>query len=361
MTVIAQNISVTYTSTGSTGPYPFTFPISDPTALKVIVNNAVVPPADYTIVPVNNNYDNGGSITLDTAPTAGQAVVLQRSTPLTQASVFAENQPQPMQQFEDALDKLTEIDQELAAAIAAGGGGGGVTQYFSAGAGLVLTGDGTLTNPFVYALSTAFAILSFAGGQSGELGQSFVNPSFTASYSGTPTSANITNTDGVDSPFNLTTPFTSATLAGTLTHATAATVIFTLTATNGVSSPTRTLTFTWQERIFAGVGASGATSSITASGTTAVLSTGDVLPSAGLGVEVVGQTFGPFAPAGQRIYLLLAGGSHTFTDAITGFPLPFNTPVAVTFVNQFGESLNMWFYTSTNPLTGPAFEPKIAS
>lgn len=116
MSVIAQNTNVTYISTGSVGPYGFNFPISAPEALKVIVNGVLVYATLYTIVPVNNNYDNGGYVTLNSAPPAGQTVLLQRDTPLTQTSEFYDNMPQPMSQFEAGLDKLTEIAQEIVAA-----------------------------------------------------------------------------------------------------------------------------------------------------------------------------------------------------------------------------------------------------
>lgn len=116
MSVIAQNTNVTYISTGSVGPYGFNFPISAPEALKVIVNGILIYQTLYTIVPVNNNYDNGGYVTLNSAPPAGQTVLLQRATPLTQTSEFYDNMPQPMSQFEAGLDKLTEIAQEIVAA-----------------------------------------------------------------------------------------------------------------------------------------------------------------------------------------------------------------------------------------------------
>jgi hypothetical protein len=346
MTVIAQNVSVTYTSTGSVGPYAFNFPVSSDDSLTVIVNSAAISPALYIVKPVNNNLDNGGSVTFLTAPPAGQSVVIQRSTPLTQMSVFADNLPQPMKQFEDALDKLTEIVQELAANQSSGG----VTTSVIAGTGISVSGTGTLSNPYVISLVIGFAINSFTGSQSGELGQQFVNPSFAASYSSTPTAASITNTDSIDSPFTLTTPFTSATLTGTFTHSAPATTTFTLNATNGSSNPTATLTFSWGERIFGGVGAPGATSSVTAAGTTAVLSTSDVLASIGVGAFV--PIFPPYSPSGQCIYALLTGGAYKFKDAVTGFPFAMNTPTMVTFVNQYGVSLTMYLYQSTNILTG---------
>lgn len=356
MSVITQNISVTYISTGTVGPYAFNFSLSTSAALKVIVNNTVLSPTAYIVTPVNNNPNNGGSVLLLSPAPAGQSVVLQRSTPLTQASVYTDNMPPPMVQFESALDKLTEIVQELAANQGSAGGATLVT----AGTGIIVTGTGTVSDPYIISTASAFSIVSFTGGQSGELGQSFVNPSFGASYTGTPISANITNTDGLNSPHALSTPFTAGSLSATFVHTATATTTFTLTASNGVISPTATVTFTWAERIFGGVGAVGATSSVTASGNNAILSNAASLASAGLGVEVVGQTFGPFNPSGQGVYLLLSGGSHTFTDAISGFPFAFNAPIAVTFVNQFGVTLSMFLYQSVNPLTG-TFQPRVAS
>lgn len=358
MSVVTLNTSVTYISSGTVGPYGFNFSMSTPDALKVIVNNILLSQSAYTITPVNNSYDNGGSVVLNSPAPAGQSVLLQRSTPLTQDSVYTDNIPQPMVQIEASLDKLTEITQELAAAIGAGGGGG--KTFVIAGTGIIVTGTGTLTDPYVISTASAFSIVSFTGGQAGELGQSFVNPSFAASYTGTPVSANITNTDGLNSPHALSTPFTTASLSATFVHTATATTTFTLTASNGVISPTATVTFTWAERIFGGVGAVGATSSVTASGNNAILSNAASLATAALGVETVGQTFGPFNPSGQAVYLLLSGGSHTFTDAISGFPFAFNAPIAVTFVNQFGVSLSMFLYQSTNPLTG-TFQPRVAS
>jgi hypothetical protein len=204
-----------------------------------------------------------------------------------------------------------------------------------------------------------FTITSFTGGQAGELGQSFVNPTFAATYSATPSSASITNTDNISSPTNLTTPFTAATISGTFSHSTAATTTFTLTAT-GATTQTANQTFTWKPRIFGGLGASGASSTVTAAGTNAVLSNGASLPSVQLGAETVGQTFGPYSPSAQCVYLLLTSGSHTFTDNITGFPFAFNAPTAVSFVNQYGTAVTMYLYQSTNSLTG-TFQPKIAS
>lgn len=204
-----------------------------------------------------------------------------------------------------------------------------------------------------------FTITSFTGGSSVELGDPIVNPVFAATYSGTPGSAAIANTEGIDSPLNLISPFTSGTVEGTFVHTAAETTTFTLTAI-GASTQTATQAITWSAAIFGGVGAAGATSSVTAAGTTAVLSTGDVLPRIQLGAETVGQSFGPYSPSGQVIYLLLLGGSHSFIDAGTGFPFAMNAPITVTFVNEFGATVTLFLYASTNPLFG-TFTPKATS
>jgi hypothetical protein len=245
--------------------------------------------------------------------------------------------------------------------IGGGSGAGGVSSITPA-AGLTCTplAGGSCTGAVTLSLSTTFAITSFTGCSGAlELGQTVTNPTCSATYSGTPTSASITNTDSISSPLVLASPFTSGTIVGSFYHTTITTTTVQLTAT-GSSTQTANQTYTWNPRIFGGLGTAGATSTVTASGTTAVLSTSDALPSAGLGAETVGQTFGPYSPSSQTIYLLLTGGSHTFTDATTGFPFAFNTPTTVTFVNEFGVTITMYLYQSTNVLTG-TFQPRIAS
>lgn len=208
--------------------------------------------------------------------------------------------------------------------------------------------------------SAPFSITSFTGCNGMvELGQHVINPVCSATYSAIPSSAALTNTDGLSSPTNLVSPFASGTIMANFSHNAITTTTITLTAV-GTSTQTATQAYIWQPRIFGGVGATGATATVTASGTTAILSTSDVIASAQLGAETVGQSFGPFAPSGQKIYLLLMGGSHTFIDAGTGFPFSFNTPTAVTFVNQYGVSVTMYLYQSTNLLYG-TYTPRVAS
>lgn len=205
-----------------------------------------------------------------------------------------------------------------------------------------------------------FSISSFTGcNGTVELGFHVVNPVCTATYTVTPASASITNTDGISSPTNLSSPFTSGTIAGSFSHNAITTTTFTLTAI-GSSTQTATQAYQWQPRIFGGLGASGASSTVTASGTNAILSNSASLASLQLGAETVGSTFGPFAPSGQNVYLLLIGGSHTFTDPSTGFPFAFNMPTAVSFTNANGVVVSMFLYQSTNSLSG-TFNVRVAS
>ena len=112
-TVTGTAVSASFTCSGSTGPYPFTFPISTAEAMTVTQNGTVLSSSVYTIAPVNANYDNGGSVTLTTACPSGQTLVLTRVTPLTQLTEFTPYMPALYANTENALDKLTEIDQEL--------------------------------------------------------------------------------------------------------------------------------------------------------------------------------------------------------------------------------------------------------
>jgi len=239
-------------------------------------------------------------------------------------------------------------------------GGLGLDTSSSTGCPKVTAGVWSISPSNCTGSSVAFTINSFTGcNGSLELGATVVNPVCTATYSTTPTSATITNTDGISSPTNMISPFTSTTITGSFVHTSIATTTMTLTAV-GTSTQTATQAYTWNPRIFAGVGASGATSTVTASGTNAVLSTSDVIPSIQIGPESVGQTIGSFSPSGQVIYLLLTGGSHTFIDVGTGFPFAFNAPLTVSFVNANGVTITMYLYASTNSLTG-TFTPKIVS
>ena len=245
-----------------------------------------------------------------------------------------------------------------------GGGGSGVASLNTLTGALTLSVQGYTCTPSGSILACTEApgvtITSFNGcSGSEELGQTVSSPTCTVTYIGSPTSAVITNTDSVDSPLALSSPYTSGTIAGSFSHSTAAATTVTITAQPG--SVVAIQNYLWNPRIFSGTGTSGGATGATASGTTAVL-VGDTgtLPSFQLGAEQTGTTFVFTGLTGQHVYMLLTGSSHTFVDADTGFPFPVNSPTPITFVNQYGISVSMYLYQSTNSLTGN-FSPKVQS
>jgi hypothetical protein len=198
------------------------------------------------------------------------------------------------------------------------------------------------------AVGTVFTIVSFGGGSTVEVGSTVTNPAFTASYSHTPTSAQITNTDSIDSPHALSTPFTTATVTGAFLKHAAGTTVFTLSATYS-SVQTATQNISWVARTFGGVGTSGATGATASSVNATLTGATGTLANGGLGNQTV---YGPYNPASQKVYILMTGGAHTFKDAVTGFTFVFNTPTAISFTNQNGDAVSMFLYESTNTLSG---------
>lgn len=124
-TVPAVPFTVTYTCTGGFGPFAFTFPVYDASALTVTLNGVLLAPTNYTIVPVNNNYANGGSVTLGGSfpCTAGYTLILARVTPITQTIQFYDNMPSLPTITGRSVDKLTEIAQEIEGLLGSIGGG----------------------------------------------------------------------------------------------------------------------------------------------------------------------------------------------------------------------------------------------
>lgn len=197
-----------------------------------------------------------------------------------------------------------------------------------------------------------FTITGFNGGMIIECGTTITNPSFTASYSSTPASASISNTDNIDSPHTLISPFTSGTITGVFTHSVVnSSVTFTLNANKGVVNKSATQSFIYEARSFGGIGTAGATSA-TASGSNATLvGASGTLSNEGLHASDIGQTYGPFNPVGQKIYLLLPHSAvHGFKDQ-NGFTFVFNAPTTFSFTNQQSAVISMDLYESTNLLS----------
>ena len=198
-----------------------------------------------------------------------------------------------------------------------------------------------------------FSISCFSvSGGTVEVGANITNPTVSSSYSATPASAHVANTDSIDSPLTLTSPFTTGTIVGTFTHAAAATVTFTLTAVStGSVTKTATASETWEFRTCAGPATAGATSA-TASGTSAVLNGGaGTLPSVGLFSSIVGLTIS-VTLAGNNAYVMTPHTPSPHTWLAGGFTFPMNAPITFSFTNANGVASSYDLYQSTNVLTG---------
>lgn len=248
--------------------------------------------------------------------------------------------------------------QVIIGADAVGGGSGGTTDVVSSAAnGLaprthgvdkeVLVDDGTGVPVWrglsLDDLSPAFNA-SLSGGGTLEVGQSVVNPAFTASYAGGPaTAATITDNDG-NPALTLSSPFTAGTMPNTYSKtANNASVTFTLSANKGALVDTAQASYAWRPRGFYGV-------SSNASGNNEAFI--EALASSQL-QSARNASLSVNAGPGEYIYYAYptAYGAATFT--VGGFEGGFNlvsTTISVT--NAFGVTQNYTLYRSTNPSLG---------
>lgn len=176
-----------------------------------------------------------------------------------------------------------------------------------------------------------FSISSFAGAGSytsvKELGDTIVNPGFTASYSSLPVSANIT--DAINAPLVLITPFTSGTEPFTYSKNTPnATVVWTLHATSSAVR-TASVTTTWEARIYYGIQTPGTINAAFVTG----------LPSSQLQTVATG-TFAIGAGSNtKKAYLFFDAAFSTptiFKDNGTGFSVPTTCALSVSVTNAYG-------------------------
>ena len=105
---------------GTQTVFPFSFKIFTPsTDLTVIhrtaagVETVLTYASDYTVAAVDEDYTNGGNVTLADPYSNGDQLVISREMQLTQETDYTENDPFPAETHENALDKLTMIAQQL--------------------------------------------------------------------------------------------------------------------------------------------------------------------------------------------------------------------------------------------------------
>jgi len=121
MTVSTTTIKNSYSANGSTVAFSYTFKVFASTEVTVYIR------VDATGVETlraegtgSTNYavsgvgeTGGGTVTFVTAPLEDTTVVIIRDTALTQLTDYQPADPFPADSHEDALDKLTNISQEL--------------------------------------------------------------------------------------------------------------------------------------------------------------------------------------------------------------------------------------------------------
>ena len=103
MTVNNQSSEVTYTGDGSQVDFPITFAFIDP--VQVLWT-----PAGGSVI--EDGADNW-IVRMDSPPADGSEVRIYRDTPITQETEYRPYDAFPAESTENALDKLTEISQEL--------------------------------------------------------------------------------------------------------------------------------------------------------------------------------------------------------------------------------------------------------
>lgn len=122
MTISSETAKNTYAGDGIQTSFAFSFPILAEGHLKVEIKDVngtlttKVIVTDYTVNGTGNdtgrtNYSSG-NIVFVTAPLSTDTVIITRDVPLTQETDYVENDTFPAETHEEALDKLTMINQQ---------------------------------------------------------------------------------------------------------------------------------------------------------------------------------------------------------------------------------------------------------
>lgn len=116
MAVSSQNNKDLYTGTGSQVAFSYTFRILDDDDILVDIKDTdgvittQIKTTNYTVTGVGQQA--GGTITFVVAPLSTDTIILTRSVALTQEVDYKEQDTFPAETHEEALDKLTMINQQ---------------------------------------------------------------------------------------------------------------------------------------------------------------------------------------------------------------------------------------------------------
>jgi len=117
MTVSSTTTKNSYSGNGSTTTFAYGFKIFADADLTVILRAST---GVETVQSLTTHYSvtnagnaNGGNVVFGTAPASGITVVIRRNMAITQATDYVANDPFPAATHEDALDRLTFINQQM--------------------------------------------------------------------------------------------------------------------------------------------------------------------------------------------------------------------------------------------------------
>jgi len=117
MTISTTIIKNSYSGDGSTTVFPYTFKISAEADIQVIIRasngteTVKTLTTDYSVSGVGSA--SGGNVTMVTAPSATETLVIRRETTQTQTVDLVENDPFTAETVESAFDKSIAVAQEL--------------------------------------------------------------------------------------------------------------------------------------------------------------------------------------------------------------------------------------------------------
>jgi len=117
MTISTTIIKVSYSGNGTQTVFPYTFKINAEADIQVIIRasngteTVKTLTTDYSVSGVGSA--SGGNVTMVTAPTATETIVIRRETSQTQTVDLVENDPFTAETVEGAFDKSIAVSQEL--------------------------------------------------------------------------------------------------------------------------------------------------------------------------------------------------------------------------------------------------------
>ena len=109
MTISTTTNRDAFTGDGSQTSYPLTYPVTDASYVDVSVDDATVSTSDYSVTLVGST----ATVVFNTAPASAAKIVVRRIVPKTQTVDYVPYDTFPAETHEAALDKLTQIDQQL--------------------------------------------------------------------------------------------------------------------------------------------------------------------------------------------------------------------------------------------------------